>query len=58
MDRLNYGRNDGVYHRIHTGDARPIRQLARRLPLAKMAGVGKMLENMELCGVMEESERP
>ncbi|XP_055836639.1 uncharacterized protein LOC129905224 [Episyrphus balteatus] len=34
-----YGRTQLVQHRIDTGDARPIRQPARRLPLAKQGEV-------------------
>jgi hypothetical protein len=33
----DFGRTDRVCHRIDTGDARPIRQPPRRLPLAKQA---------------------
>jgi hypothetical protein len=43
----DYGRTDKVYHRIDTGDARPIRQSPRRLPLAKQAEVNGMLEDMK-----------
>jgi hypothetical protein len=43
-----------VYHFIDTGETRPIRQPPRRLPLAKQAEVGEILENMERRGVIEE----
>jgi hypothetical protein len=51
-------RNDRVYHRIDTGEARPIRQVPRRLRLVKQIQVGDMLEGMQRCGIIEESESP
>ena len=51
----DHGRTDKVYHRIDTGDARPIRQPPRRLPLLKQAEVNGMLEDMKSKGVIEES---
>jgi hypothetical protein len=36
-DNEDYGRTNKVDHRIHTGDARPIPQPPRRIPLAKQA---------------------
>jgi hypothetical protein len=53
-----FGRTDRVCHRIDTGDARPIRQPPRRLPLAKQAEVDNMLDDMKRKGVIEESEGP
>ncbi|XP_023711548.1 uncharacterized protein LOC111866641 [Cryptotermes secundus] len=46
QDNEDYGRTNRVYHRIDTGEARPIRQPPRRVPLAKQAEVKEMLENM------------
>jgi hypothetical protein len=43
-----------VYHRIGIGEALPIRQPLRLL-LAKQAEVGKMLTEIQHCGVIEES---
>jgi stress response protein YsnF len=37
VDNEYDGRTNKVYHRIDTGDARPIRQPPRRLPVAKQA---------------------
>jgi len=54
----DHGRTEKVYHRIDTGDARPIRQPPRRLPLAKQAEVNGMLEDMKSKGVIEESDSP
>jgi hypothetical protein len=51
----DHGRTEKLYHRIDTGDARPIRQPPRRLPLAKQAEVNSMLEDMKSKGVIEES---
>jgi hypothetical protein len=48
------GRTDKVYHRIHSGEARPIRHPPRRLPLAKQADVGEMLKDIQRRGFTEE----
>jgi hypothetical protein len=52
-DSEDYRRTDKVYHGIDTGDARPIRQPPRRVPLAKQAEVIEMLDNMRRQGVIE-----
>jgi hypothetical protein len=52
------GRTEEVYHRINTGDARPIRQPPRRLPLAKQSLINDLLEDMKSQGVIEESDSP
>jgi hypothetical protein len=52
----DYGRTNKVYRRIDTGDARPIRQPPRRVPLAKQREVNEMLDNLERRGVIKESE--
>jgi hypothetical protein len=54
----DYWRTNKVFHRIDTGDARPIRQPPRRIPLAKQAQVKEMLDKMQRHGVIEESESP
>jgi hypothetical protein len=52
----DFGRTDRVCHRMDTGDARPIRQPPRRLPLAKEAEVDDMLDDVKGKGVIEVSE--
>jgi hypothetical protein len=52
------GLTDRVYHHVDMGEARPIRQPPRRLHLTKQADVGKMLEDMQQHGVIEESDSP
>lgn len=52
------GRTDIVQHRINTGDAQPIRQAPRRLPLARQEQVEKMVKEMTEQGVIEESNSP
>jgi hypothetical protein len=47
MDSDDYGQTDIMYHRIDTGEAQPIRQPPSRLPMAKQADVGEMLEDMQ-----------
>ena len=54
----DYGRTDRVYHRIDTGDARPIRQPPRRLPLAKQNEVNGLVDDMKGRGVIEDSDSP
>jgi hypothetical protein len=54
----DFGRTDRVYHRIDTGDARPIRQPACIFPLAKQAEVNDVLDDMKEKGVIEESYGP
>jgi hypothetical protein len=54
----DYGQTNKVYHCIDMGDARPIRQPPRRLPLAKQAEVREMLYGMQCHGVIEESNSP
>ena len=53
-----YGHTDKVYHRIDTGNARPIRQPPSRLPLAKQAEVNILLDDMKSKGVTEELDSP
>jgi hypothetical protein len=58
MDIDDYGRSDRVYHRIDTGEAQPIRQPPRRLPLSKQAYIGEMLKGMQRRVVIEELDSP
>ena len=41
----DHGSTEKAYHRIDTGNDRPIRQPPRRFPLAKQAEVNGMLED-------------
>ncbi|UYV65170.1 K02A2.6-like, partial [Cordylochernes scorpioides] len=54
----NLGRTDLVRHRINTGDARPIRQPPRRLPMAKQEEVTGLLRKMKRDGIIEEFNGP
>ena len=47
------GRTNIVSHKIDTGDTRPIRQPARRLPRAKREIAEKIIQDMEQDGVIE-----
>ena len=49
------GSTDLVKHEIRTGDAKPIRQSPRRLPLSKRKQAKEAIEEMELQGVIEPS---
>ncbi|POS82770.1 hypothetical protein EPUL_005785, partial [Erysiphe pulchra] len=52
------GRTDIVQHRIDTGDAKPIRQIPRRLPLAKREEADLIIKEMESDGIIEPSKSP
>lgn len=54
----DHGRTGLVKHRIDTGEASPIRQPPRRLPLAKRTEVENMIKSMEEQGIIEESSSP
>ena len=49
------GRTDLVEHKINTGDARPIKQPPRRLPMHKRAEADKHVEQMLKDGIIEPS---
>ena len=57
-DKKSKGRTNVVRHKIDTGGARPIRQTARRLPLAKREEAEKIIEEMKTEGVIEPSNSP
>ncbi|XP_036334503.1 uncharacterized protein LOC118745073 [Rhagoletis pomonella] len=52
------GRTNIVKHRIYTGDAMPIRQPPRSLPLAKREVVSQIIHDMSESGVIEPSASP
>ena len=52
------GRTKVVQHKIDTGDVRPTRQAARRLPLAKREEAEKIIQDMEKEGFIEHSSSP
>jgi hypothetical protein len=58
MNSNDYERTDLVYHHTGTGEACPNCQPPKRLRLAKQVDVGKMLENTQLRGVIEQSDSP
>jgi hypothetical protein len=47
-----------VYDGIDMGEARPIRQQPRRLPLVKEADMGEMLEDIQRCGDYRTIRQP
>nr|XP_023028808.1 uncharacterized protein LOC111516961 [Leptinotarsa decemlineata] len=51
------GRTNMVQHKIDTGNARPIRQLARRIPLAKKEVADRIVSDMGKRGVIEPSDK-
>ncbi|MCD1431043.1 DDE-type integrase/transposase/recombinase [Klebsiella pneumoniae] len=52
------GRTNVTQHKIDTGNARPIRQTARRLPLAKREEADRIVQEMAKEGVIEPSGSP
>ena len=52
------GKTSKVYHKIPTGDARPIKQGARRLPYHQRREVEKNLDAMVKNGVVTPSRSP
>lgn len=52
------GRTKVIQHTINTVDAQPIRQSARRLPLAKREEADRIIRDMEKEGVIEPSSSP
>ncbi|UYV84436.1 K02A2.6-like [Cordylochernes scorpioides] len=52
------GRTDLVQHKIYTGNARPVRQPPRRVPMAKRDEVVGLLPKLKQDGVIEESNSP
>ena len=52
------GRTNKVKHSIATGDARPIRQPARRIPLCQRQEVQDLLDDMKAKDVIQPSRSP
>ena len=57
-DANDLGRSSAVQHRIDTGDAMPIKQPPRRVPLHKKMVVQEEVEKMLNRGVIEPSDGP
>jgi hypothetical protein len=57
-DDNDLGRTDLVLHDIQTGDARPIKQAPRRLPLAQEGDCEKEVQSMLEKGVIEPGHSP
>ena len=52
------GRTNLVQHRVDTGNAVPIKQHPRRLPVSQQELVDKELDKMEAQGIIEPSDSP
>ena len=52
------GRTSLVRHQIHTGEARPVRQLPQWLPFAKKEEAGEQVIKMRKAGIIEPSVSP
>jgi hypothetical protein len=52
------GRANAINHKINTGDANPIKQQPRRLPLTKRDDVDREIQRLFDCGIIEASKSP
>ena len=52
------GRTNAIKHKINTGDANPIKQQPRRLPLTKREDVDREFQRLLDCGIIEASKSP
>ena len=52
------GLTDLAMHKVETGNARPIKEHPRRIPLAKTQDVEREIQDMLAKGVIEESDSP
>ena len=52
------GQTDIITHSIHTGDATPVRQPPRRLPLIQREAAQKAIQDMQQQGIIEPSKSP
>jgi len=57
-DESRKGKTSAVKHQINTGDAKPIRQPPRSIPLAKRDEVNVLIKEMERNSVIEPSSSP
>ena len=52
------GRATGVRHSINTGDASPLKQPPRRVPISRREEITKTIADMEKQGIIEPSTSP
>ena len=57
-DPDDIGRTSFVKHKMNTGNAKPIKQVPRRLPCSKRENTCQMISDMEEQGVIEPSTSP
>ena len=56
--KYDLGLANAIKHKIDTGDAKPIKQQPRRLPLNKRQDVENEIQRLLDCGIIEESKSP
>ena len=56
--RQDLGRTNVTYHQIDTGDAAPIKQAPRRLPIHRRQEVEHLINEMQEQGVIQPSQSP
>ncbi|CAC5383220.1 unnamed protein product [Mytilus coruscus] len=57
-NKSGLGRASAIKHTISTGNAKPIKQAPRRLPLSKRDEVNDEIQRLLDCGVIEPSKSP
>ncbi|CAG2199376.1 unnamed protein product [Mytilus edulis] len=57
-NKSDLGRASAIKHTISTGNAKPIKQAPRRLPLSKRDEVNDKIQRLLDCGVIEPSKSP
>ncbi|KAL0188675.1 hypothetical protein M9458_015774, partial [Cirrhinus mrigala] len=57
-NEVDLGQTSLVQHNIDTGDATPIRQRPRRMPLGRQEAAEQALSKMQHAGIIEPSESP
>ncbi|KAL0147701.1 hypothetical protein M9458_056979 [Cirrhinus mrigala] len=57
-NEVDLGQTSLVQHNIDTGDATPIRQRPRRMPLGRQEAAEQALSKMQRAGIIELSESP
>lgn len=55
---LDFGRTTLTYHHINTGDTAPIKQLPRRVPIAKKKEMEDLISDMSQRNVIQPSQSP
>ena len=58
LEEMEKGSVKGVEHTIDTGDSKPIREAAQRVPFALQEKISEMVKEMLKGGIISESSSP